>query len=158
MQNYCITYRCLKACTGTQMKVVWIKLWIFLHSKAVNKNNSMQLPLIYSLMAVWFETFHREITSLSAEKYETQGAYKVHWTLTLEVMTSSIKLIVWHTQTDAMLQHSRLFCWCHQCVTDFCVVHIGTVLIFSACECHECSVIIVWFITLCSQSLCVSNY
>jgi len=48
-------------------------------------------------MVVWVETFHRKITSLSAETYETQGADKVHWTLTLEVMTSSIKLIIWHT-------------------------------------------------------------
>ena len=37
----------------------------------------MQHPIIYSLMAVWFETFHKEITSLSAEKYEKQGADKV---------------------------------------------------------------------------------
>jgi len=112
MQNYCITYRCLNACRRTQMKVVWIKLWIFLHSKPVNKNNwsqnSMQHPI--KLMVVWFETFHREITSLSAETYETLGADKVHWTLTLEVMTSSIKLIIWHTQTDAMPCHSTVHC------------------------------------------------
>jgi len=61
-------------------------------------------------MVVWFQTFQKEITSLSAGKYETQGPDKVHWTLTLEVMTSPIKLIIWHTQTDAMLQHSRLVC------------------------------------------------
>ena len=38
----------------------------------------LQHLIIYSLMVVWFEAFHIEITSLSAEKYETQGADKVH--------------------------------------------------------------------------------
>jgi len=34
----------------------------------------MQHPIIYSLMVVWFETFYKEITSLSAEKNEAQSS------------------------------------------------------------------------------------